>query len=131
MNTDWFLDVAWADVTKGRIIEMSPEDFLNCALPLSPTEESNEKLVMLRGVLASSMKFDSLPLLKVTTLSTDFYPLASGHSYILEHDGRHRATVLKEKGVTSIPVVLISIDKEGEEGITTLIAEGRNDLYEI
>ena len=120
MHTDWFAESAWTE--GANIIEMSSEDYLLCSSEV--LDDAEGKAEEIEAILDNSLKFDSLPILDITSVSTPMYPLEAGQAYILKHDGRHRVAALLSRGVIRVPVVLTaSIDDEAPSGISTLISE--------
>jgi hypothetical protein len=77
------------------LVEMSPDDFLGFAYPLSNQVIAESSLITIRQGLDDGNVFD------VPRLEVDINGVAIG-----EHEGRHRALVLKERGIDKMPVVL-------------------------
>lgn len=87
----------------GKIIEMSPKEFLRLASPVGKdrydASEYNSKIVShLRKNMGTQA--GQMPNLSVE--------LVDGHPTITGHEGRHRAFVAMEKGISKIPVMIES-----------------------
>lgn len=88
---------AYADYPdwKGIIVYMSPDKYLSFALPLKyPDKRSLEKL---RDRMRKNQPIDP-PVLEIRNWE------------VVTHDGRHRATIAKELGIKSIPVLIVPLD---------------------
>ena len=81
------------------VVEMTPDQFLDMAEEL-PTPRPGS-LEYLRNV----EKFDDVPSLSVG--------LHNGDAMVMSHEGRHRAMVMRERGVESFPVKLQARDALG------------------
>ena len=103
--------------SKEIVVQMSPDQFLDMAEKLNPQSDEGKaqveaNLEKLRGV----DKFDQIPVLRLTKqyrnkgLSrAERAKLPTAR--VSGHEGRHRAMVLKERGVRVFPVTIISHDK--------------------
>lgn len=96
--------------TKSReiLIQMTPDDFLKLALPISGADQSKKGRVS--EILGRREKFTDLPFMS-------FEHDGNGNAKIIAHEGRHRAEALKEFGVKTIPVVFISAEGGGGQAI--------------
>lgn len=83
--------------SRSVVVEMSIDDFLRYALPLS-----GEQRQRARESFSAGIKWESVPSLFLD----DADP---GKARISGHEGRHRALVLKEAGYTTIPVEIRSM----------------------
>jgi len=110
-----------------KLIWMSPKDFLKLAFPLQKEYKvagisqiidstSQKKLSNIRAVLDSGKKLNGIPYLRVTHDE-------QGLALVLDHEGRHRATVLAERGVPLMPVLLKSRTKGGVGGVDWVAKE--------
>lgn len=90
------------------LIQMTPDDFLKLALPMSTTDISKTNRVA--GMLDRRERFQDVPFIS-------FQHDGNGNAKVVAHEGRHRAAGLKELGVTTIPVRLISSEGGGGEAI--------------
>jgi len=72
----------------GRIVTMSPDEFLSQVRPLEVDEASRDNIDDLKNMMQSGRKLDPLAI------------YADG-----KEDGRHRATAAKELGMATIPVL--------------------------
>jgi ParB-like chromosome segregation protein Spo0J len=78
----------------GKIIQMSPEDFLRKAPGLTVDEVSQENIDELKDMILNDRKIDPLNLY-----------LENGE--VVDHDGRHRAVAAQQLGITSVPVLIL------------------------
>ena len=87
---EWYSD---SDYQKkgGRIISMSPDEFLSIVKPLEIDESSRDNIDDLKEHIKSGRTLDPLTINK---------ELRAGH------DGRHRAYAAKELGISSVPVLV-------------------------
>lgn len=96
----YFAPEAFKDVDQGyksrsKIVQMSPDAFLRM---VPPNSFVRTKLENVNKLIEEDKKFSSLPY-----LLTKEDP-KTGKSKVIGVEGQHRATALKEMGVTSIPV---------------------------
>jgi hypothetical protein len=99
-GSTYFAPEAFKDIDQGRksrskIVEMSPDDFLRMVPPNSFVKT---KLENVNKLIEEGKKFSSLPY-----LITQEDP-KTGKAKVIGVEGQHRATALKQMGVTSIPV---------------------------
>ena len=80
----------------GKIVNMSPDDFLKKSPPLNIDESSQENIDDIKNMIISNHKIDP---------PTLYYK----DEKILNHDGRHRAIAAKQLGITSIPVLIMEM----------------------
>jgi len=73
----------------------SPDDFLRLATFLEEEGKPAARRMFNRG-----KQFRSLPFFRLQEISSEVYA-------VQRHDGRHRATVLREKGYETMPVRVI------------------------
>lgn len=91
---------AKAQKGKNSLVFMRPDDFLSSARNLEQPDE--KKLESIRNALDNNQKLDSLPELQLI-LSKD-----QNRARVLNHEGRHRALVFKERGIPFMPVKIIN-----------------------
>ena len=92
--------------SRSTLTYMSPDDFL-----LMAHEGKNEiKTKGISELIQKGEKFSSLP-------SLGFNHDGKGNAKVKSHEGRHRAMALKELGVKSMPVILISREDGAGDGI--------------
>ena len=96
------------------IVDMSPDEFLDLALPLPNGDDS--KLIPVRNLAQRGSQFTDIPYL-------GFDNMLDGPAQVKMHEGRHRALALKELGVKKMPVRLIS----REYGTGPAIRWGKQD----
>ena len=94
-----------ADAPKSRetATVMSPDEFLNLATDLPETEVSKESDKFIREQIAKGEPLD--------TPYLNFELDDKGVAKVTGHEGRHRARILKEMGITEMPVRLKSQGK--------------------
>jgi hypothetical protein len=108
---DTFFDKkAFEEVDQGRksrstIVYMSPDEYLRMAEP----GLSEERVEEVRQVAEEGTKFSTIP-----KLVTQEDP-KTGTAKVVQSDGRHRATVLRDMGVTSMPVELRGMIRWSEQ----------------
>jgi hypothetical protein len=83
----------------GRIVTMSPDEFLSQVRPLEVDEASRDNIDDLKNMMQSGRKLDPLAI------------YADG-----KEDGRHRATAAKELGMDTIPVLDFRANKPEPKG---------------
>ena len=81
----------------GRIVQMSPEDFLQQTPHLEIDESSQENINELKDMILSGRKIDPANL---------YYR----NGKISDHDGRHRAIAAQQLGIDSIPVLILELN---------------------
>jgi hypothetical protein len=86
-RSDWFGDANYQS-TGGKLVHMSPDEFLSQARPLEIDDISRENIDDLKHHITSGGTLDPLAL----------YPTGS-------EDGRHRANAAKELGIDKVPVL--------------------------
>lgn len=89
----------------GMIIEMSPDEFLSLATPLGKGDPDSLKH------LREDMGKGEGEIPQLTTQSAGEHS-PTDHIPIMSHEGRHRATIAKEKGYAKIPVFIESIHSD-------------------
>ena len=85
------------DLSREILVYMPIEDFLRAA----KKEVSQTKLNNTKNLVKEGKPFDTIPSLNIKNNG-------DGTAKVTDHDGRHRAMVLKEQGETTIPVRLLS-----------------------
>jgi hypothetical protein len=80
--------------TGGKIVNMSPDEFLQKARKLNIDESSRDNINDLKEMILNNKKIDP-PVLYLE------------NGQVKDHDGRHRAIAAKELGITSIPVLIM------------------------
>lgn len=98
-NMENHISDVYNDRSRETLVYMAPSDFLK----LAENGYDDEKMT---GVRAVTGKFKSIP-------SLSFQHDNNGNAWVSGHEGRHRARLMIEKGVTEIPVKLISIEGPG------------------
>jgi len=79
----------------GRIVQMSPEEFLQKAnSTLDIDESSQENIDELKEMMQRGRKIDPPNLYMENNI-------------VVDHDGRHRAVAAQQLGITSIPVLIM------------------------
>jgi len=86
-KNDWYGDANY-EQTGGKIIHMSPDDFLSKARPMKIDDTARENIDDLKNHISSGKSLDPLAL------------YSNG-----KEDGRHRAHASKELGIKKIPVL--------------------------
>jgi hypothetical protein len=89
---------------------MHPKEFLQLAYGFPKGKPVQRSLDNVREVVGSGTPLDAIPFLWVGQDNR-------GMARVLGHEGRHRATVLNEQGVTEMPVKLHSVSGETPEGV--------------
>jgi hypothetical protein len=87
------------DRSRETLIYMSPQDFLKMAR----YGYDQEKMDTIKSVQG---KFRNIPML-------GFVHDNKGNGQVIQHEGRHRARLMLEKGVTEMPVLFLSIEGPG------------------
>lgn len=85
--------------SRGIVIHMSPDEFLYLAERTNIN--TSGKLERVQTVIEQGGQFDSIPYLA-------FANDGKGGARVTGHEGRHRVSVLKAMGVTSVPVMFES-----------------------
>ena len=85
---NWYSDANYEN-TGGKIVHMSPDQYLSKVKPLDIDDVSRDNIDDLKNHIKSGRKLDPLKI----------YP--SG-----KEDGRHRAHAAKELGIKKVPVVV-------------------------
>lgn len=96
-RTEWYGDANYEN-TGGRIVQMTPDEFLAQARPLKIEEVARENIDDLKNHIESGKTLDPLAL------------YANG-----KEDGRHRAYAAKELGIEQVPVLtwrLVPVDHD-------------------
>jgi len=94
------------------LTQMSPDDFLALARDFgdyrgsSATGPNREKLANVMNVIESGTPLSSVPFLDITDPRSKFYP----EGRVVGHEGRHRATALRNLGYETMPVRLMAHD---------------------
>ena len=96
----YFAPEAFEDIDQGyksrsKIVEMSPDEFLRMVPPNSFVKT---KLENVNKLIEEGKKFSSLPYL-ITQENPE-----TGKAKVIGVEGQHRATALKQMGITSMPV---------------------------
>jgi hypothetical protein len=81
----------------GKIVNMSPDEFLQKVRPLNVDETSQENIDDLKEMMRNEQRIDP-PTLYLT------------NGEIKEHDGRHRAVAAKQLSIKSIPVLIMETE---------------------
>lgn len=81
---------------RSKLVEMRITKFLSLAKNLATPEQS--KIDNIKKLIDNGEQFSDLPLLKTET--------EDGIAQVVGHEGRHRATVLKELGYITMPVII-------------------------
>lgn len=101
---EWYGDGNYAD-NGGKIVMMSPDEYLSRARPLEIDDASRENIDDLKQHIESGRTLDPLVI----------YPDG-------KEDGRHRAHAAKELGIREIPVIVF-------EDTSTIMEEGSSELW--
>ena len=88
-----------SDLSRERLVYMSPDDFLTVAMQIDLPEPGKMKTV--RSLVQKNIPFRDVPYLA-------FDHDGKGTAIVVSHEGRHRAMVLRGRGVKKMPVVLWS-----------------------
>lgn len=100
--------------SRAHLIYISPSEFLSVAM----SGHSPEKLSAVREILDSGTLFNELPFL-------NFIHDGEGTAVVTAHEGRHRAKIMAEQGVTKIPVLLChTYDPNGQPMVWKEISAG-------
>jgi hypothetical protein len=84
----WYGDADY-EARGGRLVDMTPDEFLAVARPLEMDDTSLENIADLRAHMEAGRELDPLM-------------IGSGRA---GHDGRHRAYAAKELGIATVPVL--------------------------
>lgn len=87
----WFGDADY-EARGGEIVQMTPDEFLARAAPLTMDEETRENIDDLKQHIQDGGELDPLSIYADTSKARD-------------SDGRHRANAAKEMGISQVPVV--------------------------
>ena len=97
-NGKWYSNEDFAQ-RGGRIVTMSPDEYLSQVRPLEVDEASRDNIDDLKNMMQSGRKLDPLAI------------YADG-----KEDGRHRATAAKELGMDTVPVLDFRANKPEPKG---------------
>jgi hypothetical protein len=89
------------ELSRETVIGLTPEQFLKLANPGFDMQKYKEVV----DVLDSGDKFSDIPFLGVETLEDGDVKVSDNGA---DHEGRHRIRALEARGVTLVPVVVIS-----------------------
>jgi hypothetical protein len=87
-KSEWYGDANF-EMTGGRIVNMTPDEFLQKSRPLAIDDASRENIDILKQHITDGKTLDPLAIYK------------NG-----KEDGRHRANAAKELGIESVPVII-------------------------
>jgi hypothetical protein len=107
-RSEWYGDANYKN-TGGRIVQMTPDEFLSQVRPLEIDDYSRENIDILKAHIQSGKTLDPLQI-----------------SSKGKEDGRHRAYAAKELGITSVPVIVWN---KGDDAID-IIDKFQSDLDE-
>jgi len=111
------LKTAGAIKSKGKVIEMSPDDFLKIARDVNTQGGwSAEKTKLVNDLMESGTPFETLPRLGFKFKDGDVAAQA------IHHEGRHRARALRDAGVERMPVIF--------EGNIVWDRQATNDMFD-
>lgn len=82
----------------GILTEMPPEKFLKLASPINENYNEESMEILRKNLGVTEGQVPQLNMVK----------LGNGKMVVVGHEGRHRATVAKEKGIEKIPVMMAS-----------------------
>lgn len=94
-SSDWYGDSNYKE-TGGKLVYMSPEEFLSKCRPLEIDDSSRDNIDSLKDHIDSGRTLDPLLLDYIHLIPND-KP---------KEDGRHRAYAAKELGITKVPVIV-------------------------
>ena len=112
----WYGDANFED-TGGRIVEMTPEDYLSRVRPLDMDELTRENIDDLKRHIEEGGELDPLAI----------YPNG-------KEDGRHRANAAKELGIEQVPVLTWDADepmRKAGGGLVNKIGKGLIDMLDF
>lgn len=89
---------------KGKIVWMAPDKFLRLAYPLISSVEKPESFSNLEDRMKKGLPIDPL-MLKIDV----------NRKKVVNHEGRHRATIAKKLGIEKVPVLIWPYKYEGED----------------
>lgn len=107
-RSEWYGDANYKN-TGGRIVQMTPDEFLAQVRPLEIDESSRENIDILKQHILAGKTLDPLQISRKG-----------------KEDGRHRAYAAKELGIASVPVIVWKNDVEGID----IIDKFQSDLDE-
>lgn len=128
---NWFSKGAFDNIDKSCIIFIKPSDFLKCARPITNNSLFKQKMNKIRLLADKKIKFNTLPQFRLQMKSGKNYKLNNGESFIIEHNGRHRATFFIENKVPLMPVRILNENIEGLEDVSYLVSESGDNVVRI
>lgn len=116
---EWYADADYK-ARGGKLVEMSPDEFLNRAKPLEIDETARDNIDDLKEHIQSGRTLDPLVI------------YGADKTKVRNADGRHRAVAAKELGIKTVPVLdFVKAEAKGEriEDFGEKIGGARKDYY--